>query len=137
MERLCPSAPATAQGARVFGVVGGRPGARRVAYLEQTIDVTDGIVAATAPVSPNEVLRTSAACAGDGCSHFDGRNCTLVSRITALLAPAVDRPPPCAIRRDCRWWHQEGVSACLRCPQVVTASRAETAEMERAAAPPT
>jgi hypothetical protein len=32
----------------------------------------------------------------------------------------VSKPPRCAIRSQCQWWHQEGVSACLRCPQVLT-----------------
>lgn len=136
MEPLCPSAPATAEGARVFGVVRGEAGARRVAYLTETTPVTKEIVAAAAPASPNEVLRTAATCAGGRCRHFDGQDCTLVTRIAAMLPPAVGRPPPCAIRRECRWWRQEGVRACLRCPQVVTEGRAASAEMAMAAAPP-
>jgi hypothetical protein len=28
--------------------------------------------------------------------------------------------PPCPIRRECRWWQQEGKAACMRCPQIIT-----------------
>ena len=136
MESLCPSAPAHAEGARVFGLVRGEPGARRVAYLTETTGMTDEIAAAVAPAMPNEVQRTAASCAGCRSRHFDGQDCTLASRIAAMLPPVVGKPPPCAIRAECRWWRQEGLRACLRCPQVVTAGRAETIEMAVAAEPP-
>jgi hypothetical protein len=28
--------------------------------------------------------------------------------------------PACNIRRDCRWFRQEGRAACQRCPQIAT-----------------
>lgn len=136
MTLLCPSAPADAGGAQIFGVVTGTAERRRVAYLDCTIDATDEIRTAVGLVHPNEVLRTAAPCAGEGCRHFDGRNCTLVSRVTALLPEVTDRPPPCMIRKDCRWWNQEGILACRRCPQVVTASLSVTDAHEAAARPP-
>jgi hypothetical protein len=136
MEPLCPSAPADAEGARVFGLVRGETGTRRVAYLTEATDMTEALAAAVAPALPNEVLRTAASCAGCRCRHFDGQDCTLASRIATMLPPVVGRPPPCAIRPQCRWWRQEGLRACLRCPQVVTAGRAESMEMAIAAEPP-
>jgi len=42
----------------------------------------------------------------------------------------------CAIRRDCRWWLQEGKSACLRCPQVVTDNYMPTELFREVAKPP-
>jgi hypothetical protein len=32
----------------------------------------------------------------------------------------VDGLPACTIRRECRWFRQEGRAACQRCPQIVT-----------------
>jgi hypothetical protein len=120
---LCPSASAQADGAVVIGIVRGTAEAPLVAYLEAPVPITEEILAATAPVPVNQVLRTAAPCAGDACGHYDGRDCTLVTRLVAALDPAVGRPPPCAIRPSCRWWRQEGKAACLRCPLVATESR--------------
>lgn len=136
MSLLCPSAPASASDARVFGLVRGQAEARRVAYLTDPIPMTGEIEASVSPATPNEVLRTTAPCAGKGCLHFDGKDCTLITRIAAMLPAVVERPPPCTIRKDCRWWHQEGVAACLRCPQVVTASSGSSTEFAAAAMPP-
>ena len=133
---LCPSASAGSEGAVVIGIVLGEPDSPRVAYLEQALPVTDEVLAKTAPVPPNQVLRTAARCAEGACGHFDGSDCTLARRLVAALAPAVDRPPPCAIRPSCRWWRQEGKAACLRCPEVATESRGGSAAFEEAARVP-
>lgn len=135
MTRLCPSAPAQAPGARVFGVVKQAAGTRRVAYLTLPVAYDEGLEAQLAPLQPNEVLRTTAPCAEGACQHFDGHDCGLAKRIAASLDPAVERPPPCAIRRACRWWHQEGIAACLRCPAVLTASQSEDERFRDAADP--
>ena len=115
------------------GDEGGPP---RVAYLEAPLPVTPEILVATAPVAPNRVLRTAAACAEGACGHYDGHACTLATRLVAALDPAVDRPPPCAIRAHCRWWRQEGKAACLRCPIVVTDSDDPREAFREAARPP-
>jgi len=67
-----------------------------------------------------EVLRLAAPCAEARCRHFAGHRCTLATRIVGQLPAVAGRAPPCALRPTCRWWNQEGVAACLRCPQVVT-----------------
>ncbi|MEH2255413.1 hypothetical protein [Nostoc sp.] len=41
-------------------------------------------------------------------------------RIVEKLLPVAEALPPYSIRRDCRWWQQEGKAACMRCPQVIT-----------------
>jgi hypothetical protein len=30
--------------------------------------------------------------------------------------------PPCIIRKECRWYSQEGRAACKRCPEITTIS---------------
>lgn len=120
----------------MIGIVLGDSEAPRVAYLEQALPVTPEVLAKTAPVPPNQVLRTAARCAEGACGHFDGSDCTLARRLVAALDPAVDRPPPCAIRPTCRWWRQEGKAACLRCPEVATESRGASEAFEQAARVP-
>ena len=133
---LCPSAAAEPGRSVVFGVAGAASRSGEVAYLSSPVPVPEDVVARTAPVPPNAVLRTAAPCAGAGCRHFSGHNCTLIERIAAALDPVVDRPPACAIRGTCRWWAEQGRAACVRCPQIVTDREAPSEAYARAMAPP-
>jgi hypothetical protein len=120
---MCPSAQHQLDGAKVFAVIGGTAEHPEVNYLEEALPVTPEVVAMAAPVDPAEVFRIAAPCAnGPDCWHFDEdrRKCRLAIRTVRLAPVVVSKPPRCAIRGSCMWWHQEGVSACLRCPQVVT-----------------
>jgi hypothetical protein len=118
---LCPSAQPDWDAAQVFGVQTGRQAeGLRVGYLTEAQMVTPEILAAAAPAMPTEVMRFAAPCMGTGCKHFDGANCQLAARVVEMLDPVVSGLPRCAIRPSCRWFRQEGKSACLRCPQIVT-----------------
>lgn len=116
----CPSAQPDWAGSAVIGVVGGTVSDPKVAFLERTLPATEHLLARTAPVNPTEVLRFKATCIGAQCVHFKHRQCTLVSRMLAALQPVTEELPPCPIRTSCRWFHQAGSRACVRCPQVVT-----------------
>jgi hypothetical protein len=132
---LCPSAQPQMEGAQAFGVVSGAPEARRVTWIEKPVPVTTELLAASAPLPPTRVMRFAARCQESACSHFDGHDCRLASRIVALLDPVVTSLPPCPIRADCRWWRQEGREACSRCPQIITETVDPSAVYERAATP--
>jgi hypothetical protein len=56
-----------------------------------------------------------------------------VTRIVNILPAVVDALPVCLIRSTCRWYEQEGHSACVRCPQVVTELADPTDDFRRAA----
>jgi hypothetical protein len=71
------------------------------------------------------VLRIAAPCIR--CSHHDGTGCRLATRVATMLPPVVRTLPRCAIRTSCLWFRQEGPDACVRCPQVMTITRAPTA----------
>ena len=135
-EHLCPSAPPEQPGARVVGVVQGTPTEPRVAYLRQALPVVPSVLALAQSLDPREVFRTAAPCAESACQHFDGTDCSLVSRIVATVPTAVDELPFCPIRRDCRWFQQERGAACERCPQIVTLAYMATQALKDAAAPP-
>ena len=137
MIPLCPSAQPEMLGSVVFGVASGTAEAPRVAYLDRPVPVTPDVLALAKTVSPNEVFRIAAPCAGRACLHFDGSSCGLVTKIVQLVQPVVAGVPPCVLRPECRWWQQEGKAACLRCPQVVTLTLDPSAPMREAAAPAT
>jgi hypothetical protein len=116
---LCPSSRPTPGNSVVFGVISGHV-EPRVTYLQQTQTVTEALVEKVQPVTPAEVFRTASACETKACKHFNGTACQLATRVVQQLPTVVEQLPPCAIRRDCRWWQQEGSAACFRCPQVIT-----------------
>lgn len=116
----CPSAQPDDPQAAILGVVRREEGTARIQILPQTLP--PGTLTGYVPSSlrPTEVLRFTAPCAEQGCVHFDSNRCQLADRIVARLPPVVERLPPCAIRRTCRWFSQEGAEACRRCPQIIT-----------------
>ncbi|MGF7238910.1 MAG: nitrogen fixation protein [Frankia sp.] len=132
---LCPSAPAGADGAVVFGVVGGTVDEPRTGYLPAAVLPTPDLLAATAPVTPTEVLRFASPCAGARCLQYDKGTCSIGRRLVDVAAPVVARLPRCAIRPDCRWWREQGVGACLRCPGVVTTRYAPPPDATAVAGP--
>jgi hypothetical protein len=105
---------------RIFGVMGGSVEEPRVMYLDQTTPATGDVLALAGPVKPIEVFRIAATCVESACRHFDGKDCQLAARIVQILPVVTEALPACRIRQDCRWFEQEGRSACLRCPQVIT-----------------
>lgn len=132
---LCPSAQPHMEGAVVFGVVGGTAGEPWVRYFDERLPATPDVLALAGGVDPAEVYRFGAPCAGGGCRHFDGASCRLATKLVQLTPPASRALPACALRPDCRWWRQEGKSACMRCPVVVTVNYAPSDELRRAADP--
>lgn len=93
-----------------------------IIYLNQILHATSEVLAMSAPLRPTEVFLLAATCAEGKCPHFDGTDCQLATRIVKRLPPVVDSLPVCMIRKDCRWYSQEGSAACLRCPDVTTVS---------------
>ena len=120
MSKLCPSAQPGMDNCNVLGVVqhdGPRP---MLLYLQAPVPATPDVLAMVAPLKPTEVFRLSATCAEHQCPHFDGADCQLATRIVEGLPPVVDALPPCVIRKECRWFSQEGGAACMRCPEITT-----------------
>lgn len=116
----CPSAQPDWKGSVVFGIVEGSPQDPRVTYLPRTLPITPELLKLTEPVLPTEVLRFAAPCVRQACQHFNNGACRLVTKTVQNLRVVSDDLPACQIRESCRWHQQEGRSACMRCPQVVT-----------------
>jgi hypothetical protein len=132
---LCPSARPEVGNSAVFGIVAGTVEKPQVAYLKQVQPLTDELIALSGSVTPGEVFRVAAPCAGTGCQHFDGANCRLATRVANQLAAVSENLPPCPIRRECRWWQQEGKAACMRCPQVITDNYSPSEQIRQVATP--
>lgn len=122
MSKLCPSAQPGMDGCRVLGVVQRDGPTPMLQYLSETLPATPEVLAMAAPLKATEVFRLAATCAEHKCPHYDGTDCRLATRVVQILPVAVDTLPPCIIRKDCRWYSQEGGAACKRCPVITTAS---------------
>ncbi len=120
MAKLCPSAQPGMDQCRVLGVVQRDGPAPMLQYLNEHVPATEEVLAMAAPLKPTEVFRLAATCAEHQCPHFDGADCQLATRIVQILPAVVDTLPPCIIRKECRWYSQEGGAACHRCPEVTT-----------------
>lgn len=122
MAKLCPSAQPGMENCRVLGVVQQDGPTPILQYLSEQVPATEEVLAMAAPLKPTEVFRLAATCAEHRCPHFDGSDCRLATRIVQILPAVVSTLPPCIIRRECRWYSQEGAAACLRCPEITTVS---------------
>ena len=122
MSKLCPSAQPGMDQCRVLGVVQRDGPAPVLQYLKEYLPATPEVLASSFPLKPTEVFRLAATCAEHKCPHFDGRDCRLATRVVQILPAAVETLPPCIIRKQCRWYSQEGGAACRRCPEITTVS---------------
>lgn len=131
----CPSAQPGMDGARVLGVIERTEGRKSVAYLNDSPVVSDEILQMAAPAEPTEVFRFSAKCEERNCTHFDGRDCALATRIVENMMPVSEKLPPCWLRSTCRWHAQQGAQACFRCPQIATTIEPDDSESRKIALP--
>ncbi len=122
MSKLCPSAQPGMDQCRVLGVVQQQGPTPMLQYLNEELPATPEILAMGAPLKPTEVFRLAATCAEHKCPHFDGEDCQLATRVVQILPAVVDTLPSCIIRKQCRWYSQEGGAACKRCPAITTVS---------------
>ena len=116
----CPSAQPDMEGARIFGLIGGTVEQPRIQYLKKSAVVGKDSESKLGDIDPTKVFRYAATCERSRCQHFSGETCALANRVANQLTPVVDVAPSCQIRNTFRWHAEQGVQACLRCPQVVT-----------------
>ena len=134
---MCPSSPWKTEGARVFGVVGGDAREPRVFFLKQLLTPSKELEDKLNGAAPEEVFRVAAPCAGAGCGHHNTqtKGCNLVEKIVVGVDPVVDAYAVCLIRSTCVWWEQEGVKACVRCPQIATRNKLQSEQVALASDP--
>src|ERR1700682_156911 len=110
----CPSAQPGMGDVQILGVFSRDAEEPRLAYLDEAMPATPDTLELAAPLDVSQVFRLSARCEEKKCTHFDGSHCQLAVRIARMLPEVVDHLPACTIRPDCRWFRQEGRSACVR-----------------------
>ncbi|MGC4894642.1 hypothetical protein [Micromonospora sp. DT31] len=123
-ERMCPSTPAS--NATVF--LGMITPAGRVAYVTPAVPAEVALAGFGDGDGPVEArVRLAGPCVTSSCGFWTGSHCGLGARMAASYAeaapPVEEALPKCAIRRTCRWFAEQGPSACPACAYVVTDAR--------------
>lgn len=117
---LCPSARCDA-GALLFGVVQAN-GA--VSLLAEPLEVDqDFVAAARQGRAPEARFRFAAPCQCNACPNWQAQRCTVIDDVLLELgdqALAEQALPRCTLRPHCRWYEQQGASACAACSLVIT-----------------
>lgn len=131
----CPSARPDMPGSRVLGVFREVDGEVFLHHLAEPLAVTPQILAHARGAPLAEVFRFTAPCATSSCSHFDGHDCRLAAKLVESVPLRATALPPCRIRRDCRWYQQEKMSACLVCPLLHSETANPSPELAYAADP--
>jgi hypothetical protein len=128
---LCPSANPDVAQLRVLGVVEHGVAGPRVSFLNEPLAATPEVLALAAPLPPTAVFRLAGNCQTNRCPQFAANKCSLATRVVEMLPVAVDRLSHCQIRAECRWFRQEGVDACIRCPQVITTNYNPSSQLRK------
>jgi hypothetical protein len=143
----CPSAQPADPQAVVLGVHAGN--GTEIVYLDAPVPAKDVLDVVPPGVDPTRVARFAAHCVDD-CRHRVGADCGLITKIliavptvprTGQPAPTTGVPAPraalpaCHLRAKCKWFAQEGPTACTRCPLVGTYVTAGDQEREMLADP--
>ena len=131
----CPSARPEMPGSVVLGVVREIDGEAFVHHLAEPLPVTPDILALAGTAPVGSVFRLAATCAEDACAHFDGQRCRLAAKLAESPPERARTLPACRIRNDCRWYVQEGKTACFVCPLIFSETATPTEHVAMAADP--
>jgi len=116
----CPSSDCK-PGARLLGV---RQDDGTIALLPEPLSIDEAFFEKVAahPVAPERRFRFTNKCVKSGCGQWNGKGCGVIENVVKLFAESHPQAPlpHCAIRKTCRWYHQEGNDACRVCTFVVT-----------------
>ena len=125
---LCPSSRCE-KGALLLGVILANGS---LSYAQQRITVDQEFVDSAAQGrSPERRFRFSSPCVKCACKQWAGDHCSVIGKVLSdspVAAPDAVDLPQCSIRKQCRWFAQEGAVACGICPLVITDLREDVAE---------
>ena len=119
---LCPSSKCQ-EGAKLIGVV---KEDGHVDMLKQPLEINEEFVlSAKEGRIPESRFRFANTCLKGACEQWDGCRCSVIDGILDHISKSSRKIETkeireCTIRPNCRWFNQNGMSACLICPLVVT-----------------
>jgi hypothetical protein len=118
-KKTCPSSTCT-EGSNLIGIINQN---HEFDFLKVALPITKSFVEeAVKHGSPEKRFRFSSRCVESGCNQWTGTRCGVSDRLLESIEAAFHKPnlPDCSIRPTCRWFSQNGESACRICPLVAT-----------------
>ncbi|MCC6286351.1 MAG: hypothetical protein IT249_00555 [Chitinophagaceae bacterium] len=93
-----------------------------VGFFKDPIEVTQGFIDDADDFENLERrFRFSNKCVQSGCKQWTGKECGVIKAVLSLDSiPLTKDLPSCSIRKNCRWYFQEGSIACNGCRYVIT-----------------
>lgn len=63
--------------------------------------------------------RSINSCETKSCDNWNGKKCVVPDKLLFHIKESfLQLAQKCCIRKDCRWFHQEGIEICKKCPTV-------------------
>jgi hypothetical protein len=92
-----------------------RPSNSKVQFLTEELPVPTTLPFVIRPDSLVLRARFVGRCVTERCQHWSGVRCRLGQAVAATETKEKNLLPTCAIREKCRWFHENGASACNPC----------------------
>ena len=122
---ICPSFRCE-DGALLLGI---RQESGIVAILPKALPIDESFIANAKEndVLPERRFRFAGKCVKSGCHNWNKNGCGVAIRLMHFLEQEtfLEPIPDCSIRKECRWFKQEGDNICKICPKLVTEITAE------------
>lgn len=82
-------------------------------FLERPVDSIE------AKISQTKDYRSINSCETKSCHNWNGKKCNVPDKILSRIKESfLQISEKCSIRKDCRWFHQEGIEICKKCPAI-------------------
>lgn len=117
----CPSSVCE-EGSQMLGVVRENG---TVTILSEALPIDEEFMLLAKEIPDIEKrFRFSGTCIEKGCRQWTGHSCGVIEKVLKYITPEeqYNDLPKCSIRTTCRWFSQEGRSACKACPLIITDS---------------
>lgn len=116
-KKLCPSAPFK-EGNKIFALFDDQ----HFKFTDQLKMIDGELTREVVEDGDRAAYRATMPCVTKGCGNWDGQKCTVPDQMRYYLSPLTDIEDfrNCPIQKGCRWFAQEGESACRICPLIKT-----------------
>ena len=118
-KKSCPSSKAS-EGSIILGVINKNG---TVGFISNKTELTPDLYEEMLKKGePEKRFRFSTGCVETGCNQWQAGKCSVIQKILHFNEDLEleAQLPSCSIRASCRWYYQEGPTACSFCPYVIT-----------------